>query len=82
MIAVGRIGRLFGTDGGVMITLYGSFPDDFRKEEPLFVEIDKLAVPLFCSEWERRVSRALWLASMISTQSVVARLPGWVAIDF
>ena len=54
MIAVGRIGRLFGTDGGVMITLYGSFPDDFRKEEPLFVEIDKLAVPLFCSEWERR----------------------------
>lgn len=54
MIAVGRICRLFGTDGGVMITLYSSFPDDFRKEEPLFVEIDKLAVPLFCSEWERR----------------------------
>ena len=37
-----------------MITLYNSFPDDFRMEEPLFVEIDKLAVPLFCSEWERR----------------------------
>ena len=37
-----------------MITLYGSFPDDFRMEEPLFVEIDKLAVPLFCSSFERR----------------------------
>ena len=54
MVAVGRIGRLFGTEGGVMITLYNSFPDDFRMEEPLFVEIDKLAVPLFCSSFERR----------------------------
>ena len=54
MVAVGRIGRLFGTEGGVMITLYSSFPDDFRMEEPLFVEIDKLAVPLFCSSFERR----------------------------
>ena len=54
MIAVGRIGRLFGTDGGVMITLYASFPDDYSHEEPLFVEIDKLAVPLFVSTFERR----------------------------
>lgn len=54
MIAVGRIGRLFGTDGGVMITLYTSFPDDLSIEEPLFVEIDKLAVPLFISAFEYR----------------------------
>jgi 16S rRNA processing protein RimM len=54
MIAVGRVGRLFGTDGGVMITLYASFPDDFSNEEPLFVHVDELAVPLFCSSFERR----------------------------
>ena len=54
MIAVGRIGRLFGTDGGVMITLYANFPDDFQNEEPLFVTIDELAVPLFCNSFERR----------------------------
>lgn len=54
MIAVGRIGRLFGTDGGVMITLYTTFPDDFQIEEPLFVRVDELAVPLFCSSFERR----------------------------
>lgn len=54
MIAVGRIGRLFGTDGGVMITLYTSFPDNCQNEEPLFVTIDGLAVPLFCSSFERR----------------------------
>ena len=54
MIAVGRIGRLFGTEGGVMITLYISFPDDFQMEEPLFIRVDELAVPLFCSSFERR----------------------------
>ena len=54
MIAVGRIGRLFGTDGGVMITLYTTFPDDFQMKEPLFIRVDELAVPLFCSSFERR----------------------------
>lgn len=54
MIAVGRIGRLFGTEGGVMVTLYTSFPDDFQMEEPLFIRVDELAVPLFCSSFERR----------------------------
>ena len=51
---MGRIGRLFGTDGGVMITLYANFPDNFQTKEPLFVIIDKLAVPIFCSSFERR----------------------------
>ena len=54
MIAVGRIGRLFGTEGGVMITLYTTFPDDFQMKEPLFICVDELAVPLFCSSFERR----------------------------
>lgn len=54
MLAVGRIGRLFGTDGGVMISLYTAFPDDFTNEEPLFVYVDELAVPLFCADFERR----------------------------
>lgn len=54
MIAVGRIGRLFGTDGGVMITLYSNFPDNPQPTEPLFVIIDKLAVPIFYSSFERR----------------------------
>lgn len=54
MIAVGRIGRIFGNDGGVMVTLYANFPDDFSTQEPLFVVIDKLAVPIFCSSFERR----------------------------
>ena len=45
---------MFGTEGGVMITLYTTFPDDFQMEEPLFIRVDELAVPLFCSSFERR----------------------------
>ena len=37
-----------------MVTLYTTFPDDFRMEEPLFIRVDELAVPLFCSSFERR----------------------------
>ena len=37
-----------------MITLYASFPDNFQNKEPLFVIIDKLAVPIFYSHFERR----------------------------
>lgn len=54
MLKVGRINKLFGVEGGVSITLYPAFPDDFRTTEPLFVEIDELAVPLFCASFERR----------------------------
>ena len=45
---------MFGTDGGVMISLFATFPDDFTIEEPLFVVVDGLAVPIFCSSFERR----------------------------
>ena len=37
-----------------MVTLYTTFPDDFQMEEPLFIRVDELAVPLFCSSFERR----------------------------
>ena len=57
MIAVARVGRLFGdiSSGGVSVTLYTTYPEDFNPlEEPLFVEIDSLAVPLYCEHFERR----------------------------
>lgn len=51
----GRINRLFGTDGGVMLSLYASFPDDFDPQTmPLMVSIDALDVPLWCDRFERR----------------------------
>ncbi len=54
MIA-GRINKLFGTEGSLMVSLYDSFPRDFDPETtPLFVKIDALDVPLWCERFERR----------------------------
>lgn len=50
----GRINRLFGTDGGLMLSLYAGFPEDFGTDTPLFVTIDALEVPLYCERFERR----------------------------
>ena len=54
---VARVGKLFGeaNKGGLSITLYDTFPEDFDFEaEPLMVEIDSLDVPLWCESFERR----------------------------
>lgn len=51
----GRINKLFGTAGSVMISLYDAFPDDFDPAAtPLTVTIDGLDVPLWCDRFERR----------------------------
>ncbi len=50
----GRINKLFGTGGGLMLSLYDAFPDDFTTDRPLFVTIDGLEVPLYCDRFERR----------------------------
>ena len=44
-IPAGRINRLFGTDGGVMLSLYADFPEEFDTGTPLLVTIDALEVP-------------------------------------
>lgn len=46
LLSVARVSKLFGVEGGVLLNLYTTFPDDFSTEEPLFVKIDSLAVPL------------------------------------
>ena len=53
-IPAGRINRLFGTDGGVMLSLYADFPEEFDTGTPLLVTIDALEVPLYCERFERR----------------------------
>ena len=53
-IPAGRINKLFGTAGGVMLSLYADFPADFDTDTPLLVTIDALEVPLWCERFERR----------------------------
>lgn len=56
--AVARIAKSFGLSGELMVSLYDVFPADFDPAEPLFVEIDGLAVPLFCDRFRRRGQRS------------------------
>lgn len=51
---VARISKTFGAEGGLLLNLFDTFPEDFDPSEPLFVHIDGLAVPLFCARFERR----------------------------
>lgn len=53
-VAVARVSKSFGSEGELLVSLFDTFPDDFDLREPLFVEIDRLAVPLFCDRFERR----------------------------
>lgn len=49
----GRINRLFGTEGGLMLSLYTTFPAGFNPATtPLMVTIDALTVPLWCDRFE------------------------------
>lgn len=53
MEAVAKISKIFGTDGGVLLNLYTTFPEDFDPEtEPLFAKVDNLPVPLWCERFE------------------------------
>ncbi len=53
MQATARISKLFGTEGGVLLSLYESFPEDFDADTtPLFVYDDNLPVPLWCESFE------------------------------
>ncbi len=54
MLKVARINKLFGTDGGLVLTLYNDFPDELDTESPLFVKVDALDVPLYVQQIEYR----------------------------
>lgn len=77
LLPVGKVSKLFGRKGEVMISLYDTFPDNFNREEPLMVEIDSLTVPLFLSGFERRgVSGALASFEDLDTAERAAELVG------
>ncbi len=74
---VGRITKLYGGHGELSIQLYDTFPADFTTSEPLFVEIDKLAVPLFCTSLSRKgTKRAVVVFEDIDTERRASELLG------
>lgn len=77
MTPVGRISKLFGLAGEVIVNLYDTFPESFDMKEPLLVVIDQLTVPLFLEKFERRGrSGALVMFADMDTSERVSELLG------
>ena len=63
MLTVGRITKLFGVKGEVVINLYDTLPDSFNwEEQPFFTRVEELVVPLFCDSFARRGQRSAVVA--------------------
>ncbi len=54
MDKVAKISKLYGADGEAVINLYSTFPDNFSLEDPIFIKVDSLSVPLYFESFERR----------------------------
>lgn len=78
LVPAGRINKPFGTEGGLMLSLYADFPEAFTPQQtPLFVEIDSLDVPLWCERFERRgISGAVASFADFDTERRAAELVG------
>lgn len=78
LVPAGRINKPFGTEGGLMLSLYADFPEEFSPQQtPLFVEIDSLDVPLWCERFERRgISGAVASFADFDTERRAAELVG------
>ena len=62
-MTVGRITKLFGASGEVVLNLYDTLPDNFNwEEQPLFTKVEELVVPLFCEKFERRGTKSAVVA--------------------
>ena len=62
-MTVGRITKLFGASGEVVINLYDTLHDNFNwEEQPLFTKVEELVVPLFCEKFERRGTKSAVVA--------------------
>ncbi len=80
MITAGRVGGLFGNKGELTLVLYDPFPRDPNKEEPLFVEIDGHAVPLFLERFSRRGVRGATV--VFADIDTADRAAGFVGREF
>ena len=78
IVPAGRINKLFGTEGGVMLSLYPAFPEDFTTDTPLRVTMTRWRFRSGASVSNAAASREPRRHSPISTPSAGRRsLSGW-----
>lgn len=75
--AVAKAARVFGKEGELMLNLYGTFPAEINKQEPVWAFIDALPVPFFFERFERRGQKgALAVLADIDTPARAEALLG------
>lgn len=80
--AVGRVVKTFGLHGELLVTLYDSFsfPEDETDtitEEPVYVRLDGLRVPLFFKSFRRRGgNKAVAVFDDLETENRASELTG------
>lgn len=74
---VARVSRSYGSGGELVLKLGDNFPMDRSSDDPLWVEIDSLPVPLFVSEFSMQGnSKAVVVFEDFKNEELAARLLG------
>lgn len=73
---VGKIAKVYGLNGELVIRLGASFPDDIV-DQPFWVEIDSLPVPLYINSYSTQgVSKAVVVFDDFQSEELAQRLIG------
>ena len=82
-VKIAKIVKIFGLNGELYIRLFDNFPDEIDYQEPLFVRINGLVVPLFLSSFSRRgTDKAVAIFDDIDTQYRAQELIGLDILTF
>ncbi len=54
MEKVAKISKLYGSEGEAVLNLLSTFPESISLDEPIFIKVNSLNVPLYFEKFERR----------------------------
>ena len=54
MEKVAKISKLYGSEGEAVLNLLSTFPESIALDEPIFIKVNSLNVPLYFEKFERR----------------------------
>ncbi len=82
-IKIAKIVKIFGLNGELTLRLYDTFPDEVDFEEPLFVYINGLLVPLFIHSFQKRgASKAVAIFDDIDSEYRAMEFVGAEIVTF
>ena len=82
-IKIGKIGKIFGSNGELTLRLYDTFPDEVDYKEPMFVYLNGLLVPLFIKSFIRKgVNKAVVMFEDIDSQYRAQEFIGMYIVAF